>query len=227
MRGLLASVRQARDNQATVESLVEPALHALGFNLKPASGYEEPDYRLFDPDRPETPVAACLAYPWGRSLDRAYDQNDPESSDENPGARVVTVLQAGGAPWVIVTNGKLWRLYSARTHSRSTNYYEIDLEETLAMDDPNEAFRYFWLFFRLSAFTSRQAAREGQTREMCFLDQLLDDSEAYAKQLGDRLKERVFEQIFPHFAEGSSSISRARRTWRRADSRRYCRWPSN
>ena len=34
------------------------------------------------------------------------------------------------------------------------------------------------------------------------MDQLLDDSEAYAKKLGDRLKQRVFEQIFPHFAEG-------------------------
>ena len=33
---------------------------------------------------------------------------------------------------------------------------------------------------------------------MCFLDELVEESESYAKGLGERLKERVF----PHFAEG-------------------------
>ena len=37
---------------------------------------------------------------------------------------------------------------------------------------------------------------------MSFLDGLLDESESYAKGLGERLKERVFEQVFPHFAAG-------------------------
>ncbi|MXZ42602.1 MAG: hypothetical protein F4Z18_12730 [Caldilineaceae bacterium SB0666_bin_21] len=125
-----------------------------------------------------------------------------QTPDENPGARVVTVLEAREVPWAIVTNGKLWRLYSARTHSRSTNYYEIDLQETLAMDDPNEAFRFFWLFFRRSAFAIREVQRDGQTRESSFLDRLLDESESYAKALGERLKDRVFESVFPHFAAG-------------------------
>ena len=30
----------------------------------------------------------------------------------------------------------------------------------------------------------------------------MDESESYAKGLGERLKERVFEQVFPHFATG-------------------------
>jgi hypothetical protein len=34
------------------------------------------------------------------------------------------------------------------------------------------------------------------------LDELLQQSADYAKALGDRLKERVFTQIFPHFAAG-------------------------
>ena len=199
---MLADARGAGDQQPTVKSFVEPALQALGFSLTPASGDGEPDYRLYDPNNPEKPVAACLTYPWGRYLDGWDEKRDVQSPEENPGARVVTVIESGEPPWAIVTNGKLWRLYSARTHSRSTNYYEIDLEETLAMDDPNEAFRYFWLFFRLNAFTTREVVRDGRSREMCFLDELLDDSEAYAKKLGDRLKERVFEQIFPYFAEG-------------------------
>ena len=181
---------------------VDTALAALGFSVNPGPGGENPDYRLYAPDDAEKPVAACLAYPWNRYLDGRDETRDTHTPDENPGARVVTVLESGEAPWAIVTNGKLWRLYSARTHSRSSNYYEIDLEETLAMEDPNRAFRYFWLFFRLDAFLNREVVRDGQSREMCFLDEVLADSEEYAKRLGERLKERVFEGIFSHFAEG-------------------------
>ena len=186
----------------TVQSLVEPTLEALGFRSMAASSGEGPDYRLYAPDDPEKPVALCLAYTWNRYLDGRDETRDAHSPDENPGARVVSVLESGEAPWVIVTNGKLWRLYSAKTHSRSTNYYEIDLEETLAMTDPNVAFRYYWLFFRLKAFVAMEVRRDGQTREMSFLDVLLDESESYAKGLGERLKERVFEEVFPHFAKG-------------------------
>ena len=183
-------------------ALVDTALAALGFRVNPGLGGENPDYRLYAPDDAEKPVAACLAYPWNRYLDGRDETRDTQTPDENPGARVVTVLESGEAPWAIVTNGKLWRLYSARTHSRSSNYYEIDLEETLAMEDPNRAFRYFWLFFRLDAFVNREVVRDGRSREMCFLDEVLADSEEYAKRLGERLKERVFERIFSHFAEG-------------------------
>ena len=161
-----------------------------------------PTTGLYTPDNPEKPVAVCLAYSWNRYLDGRDETRDVQTPDENPGARVVTVLESGEAPWAIVTNGKLWRLYSARTHSRSTNYYEIDLQETLAMADPNEAFRYFWLLFRWSTFAIREVQRDGQTRELSFLDRLLDESESYAKALGERLKDRVFERVFPHFAAG-------------------------
>src|SRR6266516_2842073 len=48
--------------------------------------------------------------------------------------------------WAVVTNGRVWRLYTAKAHSRATNYYEIDLEEIAndKVSDPLEAFRYFW-----------------------------------------------------------------------------------
>ena len=67
---------------------------------------------------------------------------------------------------------------------------------------PREAFRYFYLFFRAAAFVPEEQIRDGQPRLICFLDKLLEESETYAKGLGDRLKERVFDQVFPHFAEG-------------------------
>ena len=54
-----------------------------------------------------------------------------------------------------MTNGRLWRLYSRQAHARATNFYEVDLVEALTASgdtDPNEAFRYWWLFFRPDAF---------------------------------------------------------------------------
>ena len=205
LRELLPRIRQQADTVddcAPDQPSMESGLGALGFKAVKAAGGDEPDYRLYAPENPNKPVAFCLAYSWNRYLDGSDETRDAQTPDENPGARVVTVLESGEAPWAIVTNGKLWRLYSARTHSRSTNYYEIDLNETLALADPNEAFRYFWLFFRQDAFVTKGVYQDGQTRELSFLDRLLDESESYAKGLGERLKERVFEQVFPHFARG-------------------------
>jgi hypothetical protein len=59
----------------------------------------------------------------------------------------VSLLERAEASWVVMTNGKLWRLYSPRAHSRASNYYEIDLEEALGQaahpSGPAEGFRYF------------------------------------------------------------------------------------
>ena len=171
----------------------------------------QPDFLLSVASAPTSPIAFCLIYPWGRWLDGKDDRRDGETPDHNPGARVVSLLESGTTRWAILTNGKEWRLYSGKAHSRATNYYEIDLEETLAQPGPQgsdaaEAFRYFWLIFRGKAFESQPS----------FLDDILSGSEAYAKKLGDRLKERIFEEIFPICAEGFISYIR-QRDGKRAD----------
>lgn len=208
---LYTSVRERFSGQKEAivrEGLLEPIFYILGFKYKQgkdsSSADAGPDYRLYGKDlaASDKPVAVCLAYTWNRYLDGKDETRDSETSDENPGAHVVTLLEAGEAPWAIVTNGKVWRLYSARTHSRATNYYEIDLEETLAMADPHEAFRYFWLFFRAAAFTPEDTLYKGEKQALSFLERVLEESETYAKELGEKLKARVFEDIFPHFAEG-------------------------
>ncbi len=200
--------------------LLEPALKLLGFSLQPGklagSSEAKADYTLFAPGDPEKPAAFCLAYPWNRWLDGKDDQRDAESPEENPGAVVVSLLEGNAAPWGIVTNGRLWRLYSQKTHAKATNYFEIDLEEVLSLKPEEDTFRYFWLLFRAKAF---EAARDpaaltlfedkkaepeptGAERKPSLLDRLLTESENYAKELGERLKGRVFEEIFPHLAEG-------------------------
>ena len=205
LRELLArSRRQASEsgNGMSAQMTVEPVLEALGFEPLKTTRRGSPDYQMYGPEKTDGPVAVCLAYAWNRYLDGRDETRDGQNPDENPGARVVTVLESSDAMWAIVTNGKLWRLYSSRTHSRSTNYYEIDLEETLATLDANVAFRYFWLFFRFQAFVAQEVHGEGQSKSLSFLDRLLEESENYAKGLGERLKERVFERVFPYFAAG-------------------------
>jgi hypothetical protein len=140
-------------------------------------------------------------------LDGKDDQRDKDTPEENPEWRVVSLLKKGETEWAIVTNGKLWRLYSAKTHSRATNYYEIDLEEALAeigpqAGDPGESFRYFWLLFRRESFAPIELEREGKKRKTSFVNELLEGSEDYAKRLGARLKDRVFKKIFPQLPKG-------------------------
>ncbi len=214
-----ASSRFANKPETDVrKELYEPAFKKLGFDFKVGkksnSSMHEPDYYLLQKGKKKT-TGVCLTYTWGRSLDSKDDQRDQETSEENPGAVVVSLLERGLAPWAIVTNGRIWRLYSQKTHSRATNYYEIDLEEILAQggplaNDPAEAFRFFWLLFRCEAFIAKAIQRDGKEQQLCFLDELLSDSETYAKELGDRLKDRVFERVFPQLSEGFIKYIRAR-----------------
>lgn len=191
-----AQRRWSEKEEAVVrKELYEPVFERLGFKAKvnrPAtSDHTKPDYLLRDTSGKN--VTAAFVYPWERWLD-GPDFNDPHTPDENPGACVVTALDDGLADWIIVTNGRQWRLYGRKAHARSTNFYEVDLVE--ALTDPNEAFRYWWLFFRPEAFSP------AEDDEGCWLDNILQGSRDYAKRLGDRLKDRVFFTIFPHMAQG-------------------------
>ncbi|MBW3539980.1 MAG: N-6 DNA methylase [Planctomycetes bacterium] len=188
------------------DRLYEPLFKLLGFraqrNKKANSDQTVPDYLLCDANGKT--LTAAFTYAWDRWLDGPDHQQDEDTPDENPGACVVTALEDGVADWIIVTNGRQWRLYSRRAHSRATNFYEVDLPETLLASgdtDPNEAFRYWWLFFRAQAF-HRQEAQGLQPVGVCWLDRIAEGSSEYAKELGERLKDRVFKTVFPHLARG-------------------------
>ena len=214
VRGLLADARERLSGKGEAvarKELIEPLWKALGFKHVGAKGDKgagpTPDYILKDAGG--NPLTAALVYQWDRWLD-GPDPADQQTPDENPGASVVSILERGDAEWVIVTNGRLWRLYSRRAHSRSTNFYEVDLAESLVASgetDPGEAFRYWWLFFRPQAFA---AVPGGAADVKCWLDNVTAGSREYAKQVEQRLKRRVFEHIVPHLAMGFLTDRRTR-----------------
>ena len=205
LKAAYKSFRQRGDTNKTdqaksVDLVVHPVLKLLGHKPADAKAADDgPMLRLSE-------NVVCFAYHWMRSLD-TKDENDPSRPDDIPAVRVVTEFERTNAQWAILTNGKQWRLYCARAHGRHANFYEVDFREMLA-DRPGEqgeqgdgeSFRYFWLMLRAEAFKPgpEQDGKPGPS----FLDRLFDGSREYAKALGERLKERVFETIFPHFAEG-------------------------
>ncbi|RJQ50185.1 MAG: hypothetical protein C4526_12400 [Nitrospiraceae bacterium] len=217
------SVWSGKSEKEFRKGFLEPVFKTLGFQFREQKAADDEsrkaDYEFYEnpPSSPFSkgglssplsrgargvyPLCLCLTYPWGRSLDGKDYTRDKDTPDENPGAVVVSLLDKGDSDWVIVTNGKHWRLYSSKAHSRATNYYEIDLEEVLARLDPEESFRYFYLFFRKEAFLISDGVN--------FLERLIKGSEEYAKKLGERLKKRIFEDIFPHFAKGFISYTRS------------------
>jgi len=218
VKSLLDDARRrwhGKGEQIVRDELYEPLFGLLGFAAETGKDAKDartkPDYLLTA--KSGSGKTAAFVYAWDRWLDGPDFNVDQETSEENPGACVVTALEESVADWIIVTNGRIWRLYSRQAHSRATNFYEVDLIEALVASgdtDPNEAFRYWWLFFRAAAFGPADGVEEG-----CWLDAVARGSRDYAKRLGERLKDRVFLTIFPHLAEGFLEDRRRRLGTRR------------
>jgi len=87
--------------------------------------------------------------------------------------------------WGILTNGRKWRLYGSKDYETQT-YYEVDLPELLRTGDL-EAFKYFYVFFRPTAFR--------RTRGTTFLDEVWSESETASQELGESLQDNVFTAL--------------------------------
>ena len=142
-------VEQYGDEQGLEQAFIQPVLEILGWRLKYQTHLQrrEPDYALFlddasldaalacdrtSPDFWKYPAVVADAKAWHVSLDRPATVNNKR---EYPPEQIESYLNLSYLNFGILTNGKLWRLYRAEAHSRATNYYEINLEETLALAD--------------------------------------------------------------------------------------------
>lgn len=214
----LFRMARSRTGQSDLDSLrrelLDPALAVLGFRAgAPVEKDRTLGRPLFGPDTEEgestPPLAWCLDVPWGRSLDAKDPVRDPQEPELNPSVRVVDLLDRDdvGVPWIILTNGQIWRLYGRQAHSRATNYYEIDAEEVVSATSgtsaaPQEPFRYFWFLFRRQAFEPQPRVREGREVHEPLLTHVWVESGEYAKRLGNRLKDKVFDEVFEILARG-------------------------
>ncbi|SEO92755.1 N-6 DNA Methylase [Halorientalis persicus] len=87
--------------------------------------------------------------------------------------------------WGILTNGRKWRLYGTNDYETQT-YFEVDLPELLERGDL-EAFKYFYVFFRPTAFHES----DGTT----FHDEVWSESETASQELGENLQDNVFTAL--------------------------------
>ena len=201
------------------ENFIRPVLRALGhfFGVqgKVLGKDRTPDYAFF-PDQesldeaesnPENDyylraVAVGDAKAWKVSLDKRR-MGAPTFEMQNPSYQIDVYLKDTPPKWGILTNGRFWRLYHESTSYKLDTYYEVDLSILLQAGDL-EAFKYFYMFFRREAFPK---VVDGE----CFLDRVREGSEGYAQEIGEDLKENVYNAMKilaeGFLAEGSNKLT--------------------
>jgi type I restriction-modification system DNA methylase subunit len=194
---LIPSMKESQIEKRFFRSIFEK----LGFEYEVQedvdSGGEVPDYALFrdreDLDKAHELKATNAFYSkalavgevkrWDRELDR-FGQ-DRQDKKNNPTVQICLYLLETRSNWGILSNGRKWRLYHK---DRPLNtFYEVDLVALLE-DGDIEGFRYFYYFFRKDAFLLSQ-------NRIAFLDFVLNQSEDYARAVGESLKENVYKSL--------------------------------
>jgi len=210
------ALKGANEDQ-TEERWVKPVLRALGwgYEVQPASkqhgSVQFPDYALFL-SQDDADQAAALrerrrvlkqadgvleAKRWGRDL----DAGDPARDDINrvPSTQIINYLIRAEQPWGVLTNGTEWRLYHRDADFADTSYFAVDLRALLGDEplrigergetvSPEEAFRFFYLFFRPKAFRV-------ETEDRRWLDLAYRRSVRYARAVEKALKPRAYRAV--------------------------------
>lgn len=190
-------------NEAQLEERwIKPILKLLGWSYEVQDSKTKqakrnvPDYSLFSSEEDyikakksktdeayfEHVLAVADAKAWRIPLDGIGRSNN------NPSYQIVRYMEHADSDWGILTNGRFWRLYTTRSYSKHTTFYEIDLESLLVKRD-DERFKYFYSFFRREAFLSNTSSAQ------CFLDVVFENGVYYAKDVEENLKRRVFEVV--------------------------------
>jgi len=202
-KSILSHLNEAQ----TEDEFIKPLLDLLGYTdnyivqaaTKLGQQTNRPDYALF-PDtvtknKAYTKIESndytqCIgiadAKYWERELDLAKTNERDTFKNLNPSFQVAGYLTGTKQNWGILTNGRLWRLYSTKSHLPLGNYYQVDIVQLLE-EAPAEALKYFYIFFRKEALLRI----DGQS----FLDRVLEGSEEYAVELETDIKERAYDVV--------------------------------
>jgi hypothetical protein len=162
-------------------------LEALGYSVEILSGTGYAEYALRSR---------------GRRLDVACVVADVDSLDVKVGNKAAPSYQAVAAlkrsTWVILTNGRLWRLYSSRVSSASTNYFEVDLDGIVTETDARLV--YFVSLFSSSSFVLRAGVTD--------VDLVFDEGIKHAQGVENELRQKVFDGgLFLNLVKGVLDLS--------------------
>ena len=121
------------------------------------------------------------------------DNLDVMKGDDRTVPSYQAVAALAESPWVILTNGRLWRLYSSKISSASTNYFEVDIDGITDEKDPK--LKYFVSLFNAGALIPKQDVTD--------LDFILEGGVQYATELEEDLRTKVFDkQLFLDLVRG-------------------------
>lgn len=153
------------------------------------------DYSVEIPSKPGYPEYVLRSH--GRLLDVTCVVAPVESLDVKVEDKVAPSYQAVAAlrrsTWVILTNGRLWRLYSNRVSSASTNYFEVDLEGIVTETDPR--LTYYISLFSAASFVLREGVTD--------VDLVYEEGTKHAQEIEDDLRRKVFnEDLFLNLVKG-------------------------
>lgn len=191
------------ENEAQLEEhWIKPIFKILGWTYEVQDKIEKrgkkqwPDYSLYESSealkkaKNATPAhkfyqatSVADAKSWNISLDGKGLTNT------NPSYQIVNYMELTKKNWGILTNGKYWRIYSLRSDSKHTTFFEIDLEKILASQDYNR-FKYFYNFFRKEAF-----AKDVRLADRSFLDFVFEDGQFYSQRVEKSLEARVYKVV--------------------------------
>src|SRR2546422_2136342 len=120
---------------------------------------------------------------WNAPLDRFG--RDRQNKRRNPSFQIWLYLHETKPKWGILSDGRRWRLY--HKERPLDVFYEVDLARIVSEDDI-ETFRFFYYFFR-------QAALIPRTDGTVFIEQVLQGSVDYAREVSENLKENVYRAM--------------------------------
>ena len=155
--------------------------------------------------RPRRPKGAMLF-----EMPEDYDEDgaDSERGARKPHSQILRYLSTadiesdGAIRWGVLTNGRVWRIYDARTRPRATAYFEAYLDDLLQPDSEHDL-RVFYLLFHRDSFVLTDGANT------TFLGDALAEGRRYEEQVAQDLSTVVFDRVFPglvkalYYASGS------------------------
>lgn len=196
-RATLAGANEGETEQRFVRPVLDLLGHSFAlFQAIPGTG-RVPDYLLYGSE--EEREAALLA---NAAVERATAVGDAKrfdvaldrrTAEGDPVAQIRDYVLLSKRPFGILTNGRVWRLYSRDAPLVERATHEVDLIALLEDGDP-EDLRYFAAFFGASAFAP---GADGRT----FLERALDDSRLHAIEVSDALERAIFGAV-PELAAG-------------------------